>query len=66
MNDELRIELEDGGTLKLQRIEGCLSLHMQAFHPGGRRKATSLTVLLDEEKAERVVKWMSALRREES
>jgi hypothetical protein len=58
MQDELTIEFEDGGLMRLQWLGGKLSVHLQAFHPGGLRKATGTTVLVDEEKTRGIIEWL--------
>lgn len=59
MEDELTIEFEDGGLMRLQWLEGKLSVHLQAFHPGGLRKATGTTVLVDEGKTRGIIAWLA-------
>jgi hypothetical protein len=65
MQDELTIEFEDGGLMRLQRMDGRLSVHLQAFHPGGLRKATGTTVLVDEAKTRDIIGWLLAAFRTE-
>ena len=57
---EMVIEFEDGGLMKLQWVEGKLSVHLQAFHPGGLRKATGTTVLVEEQKTIDIIEWLAA------
>lgn len=59
MEDELTIEFEDGGLMRLQWLDGKLSVHLQAFHPGGLRKATGTTVLVDAEKTQSIIAWLA-------
>lgn len=61
--DELEFTFEDGGRLKLQWMDGKMSIHLQAFHPGGLRKATGSTVMVDEEKTKRIVEWLATMSR---
>jgi hypothetical protein len=58
--DELTIEFEDGGLLRLQWMDGQLSIHLQAFHPGGLRKATGTTVLTDREHTRSIIEWLAS------
>lgn len=59
MQDELTIKFEDGGLMRLQWVDGKLSVHIQAFYPGGLRKATGTTVLVDEDKTADIIKWLA-------
>lgn len=61
--DELEFAFEDGGRLKLQWLDGKMSIHLQAFHPGGLRKATGSTVMVDEEKTRRIAEWLAVMSR---
>jgi hypothetical protein len=60
----LELEFDDGGILRLKKVDGKLSINLQAFYPGGLRKAMSATVMIDEEKTAQIKDWLAACFKE--